>query len=256
MTDHRGLRLTETGGVVEITLNRPDRRNAIDAHMIGELHDVCADLEHNPRLAILTGGADGVFASGADIAELNRRSRADALAGINLNLFDRIRKLPMPTIAALDGHAFGGGAELSYACDIRIATPRTVFGQPEPRLGIIAGAGATHRLVRLIGESVAKQVLLAGANLTAERALDIGLVHSVVEPSELLTAAHELAATISRSSAIALRMTKLAVDAGPDAHPQLDLVIQAMLFEDPEKYRRMDAFLSKTTTPIERADPR
>ncbi|MEU1548334.1 enoyl-CoA hydratase/isomerase family protein [Nocardia sp. NPDC005745] len=256
MTGYRGLRLTETDGVFEITLERPDRRNAIDAQMIDELHQVCADLEANPRLAILTGGADGVFAAGADIAELNRRGRADALAGINLNLFDRIRRLPMPTIAAMDGHALGGGAELSYACDIRIATPRTVFGQPEPRLGIIAGAGATHRLVRLVGESIAKQVLLAGANLTAERALAIGLVHSVVQPSELLTAAHELAANIAKSSAIALRMTKLAVDAGPDAHPELDLVIQAMLFEDDEKYRRMDAFLSRTTTPSERANRR
>lgn len=253
MTDRPSVRLTENDGIVEITLDRPEQRNAIDAQMIDELHAACAVLERNPRPAIISGGTAGAFAAGADIAELNRRNRADALAGINLNLFERIRRLPMPTIAAIDGHALGGGAELSYACDIRIATPRTLFGQPEPRLGIIAGAGATHRLVRLIGESIAKQVLLAGVTLTAERALHIGLVHSVVEPSQLRTAAIELAANMCKSSAIALRMTKLAVDAGPDAHPQIDLVIQAMLFEDVEKYQRMHAFLSKATS-AERAD--
>jgi enoyl-CoA hydratase len=174
-------------------------------------------------------------------------------AGINLRLFDRLRALPMPTIAAVDGYALGGGAELAYACDLRIATPRTAFGQPEPRLGIIAGAGATYRLVRLVGESVAKQVLLAGMQLPAHRALELGLVHSVVEPAQLLEAARQLAAQMLKSSGIALRMTKLAVDAAPEAHPQIDLAIQAMLFEDDEKYRRMSEFLNKST---ERTSPR
>jgi enoyl-CoA hydratase len=215
------LRVTESDGVVEITLDRPTERNAIDARMVAELHAVCEELEHHPRPAIVTGGTDGVFAGGADIAQLCKRGRDDALAGINLRLFDRLRALPMPTIAAVDGYALGGGAELAYACDLRIATPRTAFGQPEPRLGIIAGAGATYRLVRLVGESVAKQVLLAAQML--------------------------------KSSGIALRMTKLAVDAAPEAHPQIDLAIQAMLFEDDEKYRRMSEFLNKST---ERTSPR
>ena len=205
-------------------------------------------LERDPRPAIITGGPDGVFAAGADIAQLRERGREAALAGINLTLFSRIRGLPMPTIAAVDGYALGGGAELSYACDLRIATPRTVFGQPEPRLGIIAGAGATYRLVRLVGESVAKQILLAGSHISAQRALELGLVVSVVEPAQLLAAARDIAVQMLRNSAIALRMTKLAVDAAPEAHPQIDLAIQAMLFEDSEKYRRMGEFLSKTTT--------
>jgi enoyl-CoA hydratase/carnithine racemase len=142
--------------------------------MIAELHAVCEELEHHPRPAIITGGADGVFASGADIAQLRERGRDDALAAINLTLFNRVRALPMPTIAAVDGYALGGGAELTYACDMRIATPRTVFGQPEPQLGIIAGAGATYRLVRLIGESLAKQVLLAGVQISARGPLSWG----------------------------------------------------------------------------------
>lgn len=241
------LRVTERDGVVEIELCRPAERNAINVEMVAELHEVCQDLEQDPRLAIITGGSDGVFAGGADIAQLRERGRDDALAGINLKLFDRIRALPMPTIAAVDGYALGGGAELTYACDLRIATPRAVFGQPEPRLGIIAGAGATYRLVRLVGESVAKHVLLAGDRITAQRAVEIGLVHSIVEPSQLLVAARQLAERMLGNSPIALRMTKLAVDAAPEAHPQIDLAIQAVLFDDAEKHRRMGEFLNKST---------
>lgn len=253
MTAPTSLRVTEADGVVEITLDRPAERNAIDTAMISQLHAVCEDLERDPRLAVITGGTAGVFAGGADIAQLRQRGRDDALAGINSTLFNRIRALPMPTIAAVDGYALGGGAELTYACDMRIATPRAVFGQPEPLLGITAGAGATYRLVRLVGESVAKQVLLAGERLSARRALEIGLLHSVVEPDQLLDEARRLAANMLRSSPIALRMTKLAVDAAPEAHPQIDLVIQAMLFEDSEKYRRMTAFLDKSAR-TERTD--
>lgn len=254
MTGDNRLRVAERDGVVEIVLDWAAERNAIDSRMVTELHSVCEMLERNPRPAIITGGSDGVFAAGADIGQLRDRGTADALAGINVMLFNRIHALPMPTIAAVDGYALGGGAELSYACDLRIATPRTVFGQPEPQLGIIAGAGATYRLVRLVGESVAKQLLLAGARLSAERAFNLGLVHAVVEPPQLLEAAHQLAADMRRSSALALRMTKLAVDAGSDAHPQIELAIQALLFEDDEKYSRMDAFLNRHN-PSERTLP-
>ena len=247
MTRPECLRVTESDGVVEVTLDRPAERNAIDARMVAELHAVCEQLERHPRVAIISGGTDGVFAGGADIAELCERGRDDGLAGINLRLFDRLRGLPMPTIAAVDGYALGGGAELAYACDMRIATLRTAFGQAEPRLGIIAGAGATHRLVRLVGESVAKQVLLAGVQISSQRALELGLVHSVVAPARLLGAARQLAAQMLQSSGIALRLTKLAIDAAPEAHPQIDLAIQARLFEDDEKHRRMSEFLNRRT---------
>jgi enoyl-CoA hydratase len=255
MTAPECLRITESDGVVEVILDRPAQRNAIDARMVAELHALCEELERRPRAAIISGGADGVFVGGADIAQLRDRGRDDALAGINLRLFDRLRALPMPTIAAVDGYALGGGAELAYACDLRMVTPRTAFGQPEPRLGIIAGAGATYRLVRLVGESVAKQVLLGGVQISAARAFELGLAHSVVEPSQLLEAARQLAAQMLQSSAIALRMTKLAVDAAPEAHPQIDLAIQAMLFEDDEKYRRMSEFLNRSKL-TERTSPR
>ncbi len=228
---------------VVVTLHRPEARNAISGRMITELHRVCEDLEREPKLMLLTGHG-GVFAGGADIAELRRRGRDDALRRINSRLFERMRRLPLPTVAAVDGWALGGGAELAYACDIRIAGPHAVFGNPEPGLGILAGAGACWRLKELVGESVAKQVLLAGRTLDAAAALTCGLVMDVV-PAERLTAeAHALLDRMARSSALALRLTKLVTDA-QGAHPVADDLAQAVLFESRDKAERMTRFLEK-----------
>jgi enoyl-CoA hydratase/carnithine racemase len=230
---------------VVVTLNRPDKRNAIDAETVDALHAVCSSLERKPRLMLLTGGADGVFAAGADIAQLRGRGRLDALAAINQGLFARIRALPMPTLAAIDGPALGGGAELAWACDLRICTERAFFGQPEVRLGIIAGAGATYRLPALVGEAMAKELLFTGRRVPAAEALALRLVSRVVAPGELLPTAHALLDECAKASPLALRLTKLAVDAPAAAHPHLDLVSQAVLFEDEEKRDRMTAFLER-----------
>ncbi|MFS8479050.1 MAG: enoyl-CoA hydratase/isomerase family protein [Micromonosporaceae bacterium] len=240
------LIIEERADRLVVRLSRPAKRNAIDAGTVEELHAVCAALEREPKLLLLTGGTDGIFAAGADIAQLRERGRDDALAAINQGVFARIRALPLPTVAAIDGPALGGGAELAYACDLRVCTARAFFGQPEVRLGIIAGAGATYRLPALIGEARAKELLFTGRRVDAEEALRIGLVNRVVaEPAELLPAAHALLDEIARASPLALRLTKLAVDAPAAAHPQVDLVSQAVLFEDEEKRRRMTEFLSR-----------
>ncbi|MFE7168167.1 enoyl-CoA hydratase/isomerase family protein [Streptomyces sp. NPDC057616] len=237
------LLVEERDDRVIVTLHRPEARNAISGRMIDELHDVCGLLEREPRLLLLTGHGR-VFAGGADIAELLRRGRDEALQGINSRLFERVRRLPLPTVAAVDGWALGGGAELSYACDIRIAGPDAVFGNPEPGLGILAAAGACWRLPELVGESVAKQVLLAGRSLDAQAALAAGLVIDVVPADELLDAAHALLDRMGRSSAAALRLTKLVVDS-PGAHPVADDLAQAVLFEGEDKRERMTRFLEK-----------
>jgi enoyl-CoA hydratase/carnithine racemase len=242
----KALIIEEHADRLVVTLSRPEKRNAIDAGTVEELHELCAALEREPKLLLLTGGTDGIFAAGADIAQLRERGRTDALAAINQGVFARIRALPLPSVAAIDGPALGGGAELAYACDLRVCTARSFFGQPEVRLGIIAGAGATYRLPALIGEARAKEILFTGRRVDAEEALRIGLVNRVVaEPGDLLPAAHELLDEIARASPLALRLTKLAVDAPAAAHPQVDLVSQAVLFEDEEKYRRMSEFLSR-----------
>jgi enoyl-CoA hydratase len=227
---------------VVVTLRRPEARNAINAAMVRELHEVCAALEERPRLLLLTGDG-GVFAAGADIAELRERGRDQALRGINSRLFDRIARLPMPTLAAVDGYALGGGAELAYACDLRLASPGAVFGNPEPGLGILAAAGATWRLRELVGASVAKQVLLAGRRLDAEDAYRLGLVAEIVPAGELVKRAHALLDRMAKSGPLALRLTKLVADA-PGGHPVTDDLAQAILFESADKRARMDAFLA------------
>jgi enoyl-CoA hydratase/carnithine racemase len=237
------LEVGERDDRVIVILNRPQARNAINAAMIGELHQVCAALEQQPRMLLLTG-AGGAFAAGADIAELRERGREDAVAGINSRLFDRIAKLPLPTVAAVDGYALGGGAELAYACDLRLASTAAVFGNPEPGLGILAAAGACWRLADLAGKSVAKQVLLAGRMLSADDALRFGLVSEVTGPGDLLPRAHDLLDRMGRSSATALRLTKLVLDA-PGAHPLADDLAQAVLFETADKRDRMTAFLER-----------
>jgi enoyl-CoA hydratase len=242
----RSVLTEERDDRVIVRLNRPDKRNAIDAQVVDELHDVCAQLERDPKLLLLTGGNEGVFAGGADIGQLRERGRLDALAAINIGLFERIRRLPMPSIAAIDGPALGGGAELAYACDLRVCTSRAFFGQPEVRLGIIAGAGACYRLPALVGEGMAKEMLLTGRRVPAAEALAIRLVNEVVDdPAGLLPAAHAMLDEIAKGSPLAVRLTKAVVDAAPAAHPQLDVASQAILFEDDEKRVRMTAFLQR-----------
>ena len=241
------LERTSFDGGVLVTLNRPDRRNAIDLDMVEQLHAVCADLERSPRILVLTGGTDGVFAAGADIGQLLHRGVDDALAGINMTVFQRIHRLPLPTVAAIDGYALGGGAELAYACDLRVASDRAVFGQPEAGLGILAAAGGTWRLRSLVGEAVAKEMLFCDRRLDAQEALRLGLVSRVTTPDLLLDAARELVARMLRNSPLALRLAKLAVDAPTEAHPAVDVLAQAVLFESQDKKDRMEAFLARRT---------
>ncbi|WP_032404250.1 enoyl-CoA hydratase/isomerase family protein [Rhodococcoides fascians] len=230
-------------GRIVVRLNRTDTRNAIDLDMVRELHELCSELESRPRIAIFSGEGPA-FASGADIEQLRARRRDDALAGINSRIFDRIHDLPMPTIALLHGYALGGGAELAYACDFRIGATDLRIGNPEVGLGIAAAAGAGWRLRDLVGLPLAKDMLLTGKLLNAQSALASGLLNHVVEPAMLLDAGHELADRISAQSPTAVRLTKTILAAPRAAHPIVDELAQAILFETPEKAELMDAFLS------------
>ncbi|MEV8167497.1 enoyl-CoA hydratase/isomerase family protein [Microbacterium paraoxydans] len=238
------LLVTRTADRVVATLNRPHKRNAIDQATIDALHALCAELEETPRTLILTG-ADGVFAAGADIAELRDRRADDARRGINAHAFVRVAELPMPVIAAIDGYALGGGAELAYAADIRLATPTLKIGNPETGLGILAAAGASWRLKEIVGDARAIELLLTGRTVHAEEALRIGLVSSLHEPADLLAAAHAVADRIARNDPAATIATKRVFRAPRDQHPAVDLEEQAALFESPEKHRRMTAFLER-----------
>ncbi|GAB3774022.1 enoyl-CoA hydratase [Nocardioides ginsengisegetis] len=234
--------VTETADRFFVLLNRPEARNAIDLDMVEALHDVCHRLETEPKVAMIRG-TGGTFAAGADIAQLSKRRRDDALRGINSGIFDRIRRLPMPVIGLIDGYALGGGAELAYACDFRIGTPTTKIGNPEPGLGILAAAGAGWRLKELVGEPLAKEILLAGRILDADEALACHLLNEVAEDVE--TAGHRLADRIVAQAPLAIRLTKSLFHAPPDAHPLIDDIAQAVLFETEDKHERMKAFLDR-----------
>lgn len=229
---------------VVLRLNRPEVRNAIDAQMVEELHRVCSLLERDPRVALILGEG-GVFAAGADIGQLRERRREDALRGINSEIFDRIRRLPMPVVALIDGYALGGGAELAYACDFRVGTTATKIGNPETNLGILAAAGAAWRLAELVGEPLAKEILLTGRVLTAEECLEVRLLNEVVSPDELLTTGHRWADSIAKQAPLAVRLTKAVFHAPRSAHPFVDDLAQAVLFETDEKHERMTAFLNR-----------
>jgi enoyl-CoA hydratase len=238
------LRVDRADDRVVATLDRPAVRNAIDRRTIDELHALCAELEADPRVLVLTG-AGGDFASGADIGQLRDRGADDARAGINTAAFRRVRALPLPVIAAVDGYALGGGAELAYAADIRIGTPAVRIGNPETGLGIIAAAGATWRLPEIVGEARAAEMLLTGRILDADEALAWGLLSALHPPADLLAAAHAIVDRIVANDPLATRHTKTALHAPAAAHPAIELALQAELFESPEKARRMTAFLER-----------
>lgn len=227
------------------TLNRPEKRNAIDQDLIDALHALCDGLEREPRTLILRGSG-GTFAGGADIAQLRERRAADALKGINTRAFQRVNALPMPVIAVLEGYALGGGAELAYAADIRVGTPTLKIGNPETGLGIIAAAGASWRLRELVGEPLAAEIMLAGRVLNAQESLSAGLITHIEDDAQLaLERAEKIAGRISALDPAATQASKRVLQAPRAVHPQIDLDEQAILFESPEKIRRMTEFLER-----------
>jgi len=230
------------GAATVVTIDRPAVKNALDKKVIARLHEV---LDTLVGVLVITGGGDA-FVSGADISELAQRARMDALAKINSGLFRRIEQHPAPVIAAINGHALGGGLELALACDIRVAASGARFGQPEVGLGIIPGAGATYRLPRIVGLGRAKELIFSAWLIDAEEALRIGLVSAVGE--DALQLALELAERLGKHSALALRLAKLALDAAYapiEMAMGMESVAQAVLFEDDDKRARMNEFLWK-----------
>ncbi len=237
-TEHRGPALL-------VGLDRPGKHNALDEATVDELHAVLREARTEPCVLVVHSATPGMFAAGADIAELLERDAADARRGINATLFDALEDHPWPTVAAVDGPALGGGCELALACDLRVASPRARFAQPEPALGIIAGAGANWRLPQTVGLPVARRMLYAGETLDAHAALGAGLVDAVHPADRLLDEAVALAERIAARSWRALELTKVALRAHRPATTDLDREAQAELFESADKRERMSRFLEE-----------
>jgi enoyl-CoA hydratase/carnithine racemase len=238
-------------GVGLVTINRPALRNAINREVIdgirAALHAFAVD--QSVGLVVFTGAGDRAFAAGADIAELEGRTILDGLAAGLQRLYDEIEGFEKPTIAAVNGYALGGSCELALACDIRLASERARFGLPETALSNIPGAGGTQRLARLVGRGRALELILTGRAIEADEALRIGLVSSVVAHEALMDSARKTAAQVLAKGPLAVRLAKLAVQAGYDADQRTGLVVerlaQSVLYATEDKRKGTSAFLAK-----------
>jgi enoyl-CoA hydratase len=216
----QNLLYEERGLIARITVNRPGVLNALNRETIEELGAVTERVAENAaiRAVILTGAGEKAFVAGADIREL---SSLDAMAARNFarraqHVFQRISSIGKPVIAAVNGFALGGGCELALACHIRIGSTRARLGQPEVKLGVMAGWGGTQRLPRLIGIGRALEILLTGDPVGADEALRIGLLNRVVEPEQLLPVCEEIAGKIAEMAPVAVRLTIDAAQRGLD----------------------------------------
>jgi enoyl-CoA hydratase len=246
MVDSSGPLVCERRGeALLVGFNRPEKRNAIDVATTEVLHQVLSEHARERCIVVLHSTTPGMFVAGADIGELLARDADDAFVGINVRLFERLEAHRWPTIAVVDGPALGGGCELAMACDLRIASPRARFAQPELNLGILAGAGANWRLAQLVGLPLARRMLYLGETLDAEAALAAGLVDAVHEPEELLDAALAMVDTIAARSWRALELTKLALRLHRPATSTFDVAAQSLLFESDDKRERMEKFLNR-----------
>lgn len=247
----RNVRIEVSARIATLTVDRPDARNALDRETVGEITAALADLEHRADVGalIITGAGGKVFVSGADIRQIRDRRRDDGLAAINSSVFALVENWPKPTIAAVNGHALGGGCELAISCDLRVAAAHATFGQPEVTLGIIPAAGATQRLPRLIGLGRAKQLVLTGDPISAETALAWGLVSAVVPGDQLAETARALAERILSRGPLAVRLAKLALNASArvdlDSGLLVETLAQAICFESDDKAEGTAAFLEK-----------
>jgi enoyl-CoA hydratase len=223
-----------TDGIARITVNRPDKLNALNAIVIAELGDAVTRIETDSavRGVIITGSGQKAFVAGADIAELAAQSPLEGKtrSAAGQAVFRRLEQCGKPVIAAVNGFALGGGCELAMACHIRLAAEQAKFGQPEVKLGIGPGYGGTVRLPRLVGKGRALELLLTGRTIDAEEAFRIGLVNRVVPADRLLAEAEAMLRTILSNGPLAVRTCLEAVDAGPDMSIDQGMLLEASQF--------------------------
>lgn len=230
---YESLLLEVDARVATVTVNRPDKRNALNATVRREIIAALDTLrpDDDVRVIVFTGAGDKAFIAGADIAEFAERSPLEQRAVMEgRRVFDEIATYSKPTIAMINGFALGGGCELALACDIRIAARSARFGQPEIRLGIIPGGGATQRLPRLVGSGNALRLILSGELIGADEAQRIGLVDVLSDDAELRVRTRELARAIAAHSPVALRLAKAAVAAALEAPLAVGLALERELF--------------------------
>ncbi len=240
-------------GIARVTLNRPDKLNALNSTVYKELYDAFETIQNDPevRVVILTSSGERAFAAGSDVAEMQNMGPLDIekfMATIR-KTSDFIYHLAKPTIAAIQGYALGGGNELAMCCDLRIASEKAKFGQPEINLGLIPGASGTQRLPRLIGAAKAKEMIFIGEQIDAATALGLGLVNKVVPPDKLADEAMEWARKLAAKSGPVLAAAKMAINTGLDTDLgsglSMEIKCNAVCFSTYDRKEGMDAFIEK-----------
>ncbi len=252
--DYRTILIERHGPVALVTLNRPEKLNAMSFLMKSELCDGFRSLDGDPsvRVIVVTGAGDRAFVAGADISEFKGRT---ALEQWHLyeegTLYDAADAVAKPLVAMVNGYCLGGGLELALACDIRVASERAVFGQTEVNIGIIPGGGGSQRLARLVGMGAAMKLTLSGETVDAREAFRLGLADEVVAPERLLARTLEIAGAIAAKSAVAVRHAKAAVKASArlplDQGLRYEQALFTVVFASEDKEEGARAFLEKRT---------
>lgn len=249
---YKTISLTVADRIATITVNRPDKLNALNDRVIAELGNAIDAVRENADVGgVIVTGSGRAFVAGADISELTQLDAvaAKALAQRGQDVFARYETSPKPTIAAVNGFAMGGGCELAMACHIRIASDAAKFGQPEVKLGLIPGYGGTQRLPRLVGKGRALQLLMTGETIDANEAYRIGLVNRVVPPADLLATAATMLRSILANGPLAIAYCVETVNRGFDLTLHEALTLEATAFgllaATGDKREGTQAFLEK-----------
>ena len=244
--------LEKKGPVGVVTMNRPETLNALDRQVLEDLNAVLDQVEADPEILVaIVTGAGRSFVAGADIGQMSNFTAVEgkAFGAYGNGVFLKLENLSKPTIAAVNGFALGGGCELSMACDIRIASEKAKFGQPEVGLGITPGFGGTQRLARIVGVSNAIELILTAKTIKAEEAQRIGLVSHVYPAEELMDRALELANAIAANAQVAVRQSKAAIRRGMQTDMATGAAFEAEAFGvtcgTEDKNEGMGAFLEK-----------
>ena len=250
MSDYQYILVERDERVGIVTLNRPKELNALNFQLVSELATALEAFDRDESIGcmVITGAGQKAFAAGADIKEMSDKSPIDMMLG-GFESWNRIRSLHKPLIAAVGGFALGGGCELAMHCDMIVASENARFGQPEINLGIIPGAGGTQRLARTFGKYRTMEMVLTGANFTAQEMATHGLVNRVVPQGEHLSEAVKLAKVVAQRAPIALRLAKDAVLAAFETTLEQGLEIERknffLLFATEDMREGMQAFIEK-----------
>jgi enoyl-CoA hydratase len=240
-------------GVALVTLDRPEALNALSFAVLEELVKALEALDHDPtcHAIVITGAGDKAFAAGADIRELAVQTPITLFADDEFHRWERIKRIRTPLIAAVRGHALGGGCELAMTCDMIVAGEDARFGQPEIRLGVMPGAGGTQRLTRAIGKAKAMDLILTGRTMDAREADRYGLVTKVVPPEETLDAGLELAGRIAQMPPLAVLAAKEAMNRAFEVSLEAGLELERrdffLLFASEDQDEGMAAFSERRT---------